>query len=36
VTDYKEFPERNHFLIGQNNWEEVADYCLEWLSKQAI
>lgn len=36
VIDYKEFPGRNHFLMGQKNWEEVADYCLEWLSKQAI
>jgi hypothetical protein len=36
VTDYKEFPGRNHFIIGQKSWEEVADYCLEWLSQQAI
>jgi len=34
VTDFKQFPGRNHFIIGQNGWEEVADYCMEWLAKQ--
>jgi pimeloyl-ACP methyl ester carboxylesterase len=34
VTDFKEFPGRNHFLIGQKNWEEIADYCMEWLNTQ--
>lgn len=36
VTDFKEFPGRNHFLIGQKNWEEMADYCMEWMSKQNL
>lgn len=36
VTDIKEFPGRNHFLIGQKNWEEVADYCTAWLSQQNL
>jgi len=36
VTDYKEFSGRNHFLIGQKNWEEVADYCMEWLGRQNL
>jgi pimeloyl-ACP methyl ester carboxylesterase len=35
VTDFKEFAGRTHFIIGQKNWEEVADYCLAWLNKQA-
>lgn len=30
---FKEFPGRDHFLIGEPGWEEVADYCLEWLEK---
>ena len=30
VTDYKEFPERSHYTVGQDGWEEVADYALEW------
>jgi pimeloyl-ACP methyl ester carboxylesterase len=35
VTDFKEFTGRDHFLIGSRGWEEVADYCLEWLEKEA-
>lgn len=30
TTDYKEFPGRSHFLIGEQGWEEVADYALTW------
>jgi hypothetical protein len=30
VTDYKEFPGRSHYTVGQDGWEEVADYALEW------
>lgn len=33
VTDYKEFPGRNHFVLGQPGWQEIADYILAWLSK---
>ena len=29
-TDYKEFPDRTHFIIGQKGWEKVADYVLGW------
>ena len=32
-TDFKEFEGRTHFIIGQHNWEEVADYILEWTKK---
>jgi len=32
VTDFMEFSGRDHFLIGSKGWEEVADYCLEWLA----
>jgi pimeloyl-ACP methyl ester carboxylesterase len=35
VTDFKEFPGRDHFLIGEKGWEEVADYSLAWLEKVA-
>ncbi len=34
VTDFKEFPGRNHFILGQKNWEQVADYCMDWIAKQ--
>ncbi|MFJ7903946.1 alpha/beta hydrolase [Streptomyces sp. NPDC096198] len=30
VTDYHEFPGRSHFTLGQDGWEEVADYALDW------
>jgi alpha-beta hydrolase superfamily lysophospholipase len=32
VVDYKEFPGRSHFTIGQPGWEEVADYALDWAT----
>src|SRR5262249_54412907 len=35
VTDYKEFPERSHYTLGQAGWEEVADYALDWAAGQA-
>ncbi len=35
ITEFKEFPGRDHFLIGERGWEEVADYSLAWLEKTA-
>ena len=35
VTDYKEFPGRSHYTVGQDGWEEVADYALEWALEHA-
>jgi alpha-beta hydrolase superfamily lysophospholipase len=35
VTEYKEFPGRSHFTVGQPGWEAVADYALEWALKHA-
>lgn len=35
LTDYKEFPGRSHFTIGQEGWEEVADYALDWAIEHA-
>jgi pimeloyl-ACP methyl ester carboxylesterase len=35
VTEYKEFPGRSHYTIGQDGWEEVADYALEWAEANA-
>ena len=35
VTDYKEFPDRSHFTLGQAGWEEVADYALDWAVEHA-
>ncbi|MGM9510514.1 alpha/beta hydrolase [Larkinella sp. GY13] len=33
VLDYKEFPGRNHYVLGQPTWKEDADYILDWLTK---
>jgi alpha-beta hydrolase superfamily lysophospholipase len=30
ITAYKEFPGRSHYTLGQEGWEEVADYALAW------
>ena len=35
VTEYKEFPGRTHYTLGQDNWEEVADYALTWAESKA-
>ncbi len=35
ITEYKEFPERTHFTLGQDGWEHVADYSLEWALQHA-
>jgi alpha-beta hydrolase superfamily lysophospholipase len=35
ITDFKEFPERSHFTIGEKGWEEVADFALTWAVRQA-
>ena len=35
LTDYHEFPGRSHFTIGQEGWEELADYALDWAVKHA-
>ena len=35
VTEYREFPDRSHFTIGQEGWEEVADFALDWAVEHA-
>jgi alpha-beta hydrolase superfamily lysophospholipase len=35
VTAYKEFPGRSHYTLGQEGWEAVADYALDW-AKQSV
>ncbi len=36
VTDLKVFPGRDHFVIGEPGWQEVADYALSWLEQKAV
>ena len=33
ITEFKEFPGRVHLIIGQRNWEDVADYIATWLGR---
>src|SRR6266568_741858 len=33
ITDYREFPNRTHFILGQPGWEEVAEYALDWATQ---
>jgi alpha-beta hydrolase superfamily lysophospholipase len=35
LTEYKEFPGRSHFTLGQEGWEGVADYALDWAAEHA-
>jgi alpha-beta hydrolase superfamily lysophospholipase len=35
VTEFKEFPGRSHYMLGQAGWEEVADYALDWAVEAA-
>ena len=34
ITDFHEFPGRDHFVIGEPGWEEVADFVLSWLDQR--
>lgn len=34
VVDYKEFAGRPHFTAGAPGWEAVADYALDWATRQ--
>jgi len=33
--EFREFPGRVHYILGQSGWEEVADFVLEWVKKHA-
>jgi alpha-beta hydrolase superfamily lysophospholipase len=35
ITNYHEIPGRSHYTVGQDGWEEVADYALEWTTANA-
>jgi len=35
ITEFKVFPGRDHFVIGEKGWDEVADYSLAWIEKVA-
>ena len=38
VSTYKEFENHAHWVIGEDGWEEIAEFISDWidgLSKQA-
>lgn len=36
LTDFKEFAGRAHFTIGQEGWQDVAEYVAGWLEENAL
>ncbi len=36
ITEYQEFPGRSHWTCGEDGWETVADYALDWAAARAI
>lgn len=35
VLDYKVFPGRNHFVLGQSTWNEDADFIMNWINRHS-
>jgi len=35
ITEFKEFSDRNHWLIGSKGWEDLATFVLEWIHKNS-
>jgi pimeloyl-ACP methyl ester carboxylesterase len=36
LAEFKEFPNRGHFICGQPGWEEIAAYAAHWISKYTM
>jgi hypothetical protein len=36
VTEYKEYPDRTHFTLGQDGWQGVADDVLAWAEAHKL
>ena len=32
ITEFKEFEGRGHYICGDRNWQEVADYVFNWIT----
>lgn len=35
-TDFREFPDRTHWIIAQDGWQEVAEHVAGWLAELAL
>lgn len=33
VVDFKSFAGRSHYICGEEGWQEVADYVIDWIEK---
>lgn len=33
ITCYKEFRGKNHFVLGQSDWENIASFIVDWINK---
>jgi hypothetical protein len=33
ITEFKQFPERTHYTLGQKGRQEIADYALNWATQ---
>jgi pimeloyl-ACP methyl ester carboxylesterase len=36
ITEYREFPDRTHYTVGQPGWEKVADFALQWAIEHSV
>lgn len=32
IKEFREFPDRTHYICGQKNWQEVAGFILNWVN----
>ena len=35
-TDFREFPDRTHWIIAQDGWQEVAEHAATWLEERGL
>lgn len=33
ISDFKEFPNRSHYICGEPGWEEIANHVYEWIQR---
>jgi pimeloyl-ACP methyl ester carboxylesterase len=36
ITEFREYPERTHWLIAQPGWEEIAGFIDNWLQQRVL
>jgi len=33
IVDFKYFPGKDHFICGAPGWQQIAEYCLQWIQQ---